>query len=174
MVHAKQINKFSLSISHYYCCKILCMGALLLIKGNQRTLLIPVHKVYINLPESLQLCFALQVLPELRPCGEHALNFTQLHHTPDAGMVNQPATPRSCGTCSWNREKELGNHITQWHIQENPQRSCVDIGQLALAFPQIASYFPITRIRSHRQVSSIPVKCKMSVLTPQLRSHTLT
>lgn len=79
---------------------------------TKRTFLVPVLKAHGDLPQ-----FPAVLLPSASPswveAGEGILGFTELHHKPDLGRVNQPMAPGSWRQCCLHGERKFGEHITQ-------------------------------------------------------------
>lgn len=57
-------------------------------------------------------------------------------------------------------------------MQENPQRICMDMKLLDLALTEII-FNHVDKIRNHQKFKVEKLKCKMFVLSPKLKFHTL-
>lgn len=97
-MQSHEISTFSPSISHHSCYKLPRRGALALLQGAPTRLFWCLRGRGTLI--FLRPCSANPPWAEQRLRGRHTVAFAQVHCTPDADAVNQPATPGRWLKCS--------------------------------------------------------------------------
>lgn len=121
MIQATQINKFSLSMSHYHCCKILRMGSISLTGEPMDTSGVWAKEVHqsSSFPVVNALC-GKSFLGRGYVGNAHSISHHCMAWRTRCGH-SQPASNTRCWTkCSLNRSKKVGGGGTLHRIWKNP------------------------------------------------------
>lgn len=168
-VQSSEINKFSPRISHHSCCKIPCMRAFSYQGTNALFWCLCIRRAFIFLIP----CFVLQVLPEQRLCGKgHLISHSCMLHLMLVHLTSQQYSGTG-GNVLWTGGKTWrGTRYTAAYARKPPESLC------GYQTTSVRIYSKCFLLSDHPDKQASPnkvskFKCKMSVLTPQLRSHIL-